>query len=326
MTRQSLAGIRVAAGMALSVAVMSACAHHAHQHVVAARVAPVDSTPAAAPAAPPAAAPAAEVAATPAPAPAAPAPSTFAHSLALTKERGSRSQVRKGEHAAAPYIDRDGGPKNAGMILGSSEISGIQAIAPREPYMLHEVLYIRMPKGVTPTVGMRLSTVELGPEFESRGQVMVPSGELVVVAAGGDAEATSAEIVQQFGEIEPDHLVVPLETPAYPPVGDRAVAAPDGVKGSVLWVSSNPVLPSLGYYVVLTPTEADGVRLGDQFSIIRPRMRNEATGLWLPEQDIATTQVVRVGPKSVTAVVIAQTMPAIMAGDAVRLTARMAAR
>jgi hypothetical protein len=74
---------------------------------------------------------------------------------------------------------------------------------------------------------------------------------------------------------------------------------------------------------VLTASERDGVHVGDQFTLLRPKMRDEVTGLWLPEQDIATTQVVRVGAHSSTAIVIAQTMPAISAGDAARLTAKM---
>ena len=108
-----------------------------------------------------------------------------------------------------------------------------------------------------------------------------------------------------------------------PPVGQRAVAVADGVKAKVLWVSSNPVQPALGYYVVLNASEREGVHVGDQFTLLRPRLRDELTGLWLPEQDIATTQVVRVGAHSATAVVIAQTMPAIMAGADARLTAKM---
>jgi hypothetical protein len=114
-----------------------------------------------------------------------------------------------------------------------------------------------------------------------------------------------------------------MEQPKYPPVGQRPTAVPDGVKAKVMWVAGNPVQPSIGYFVVLNASERDGVHLGDQFTLLRPRMRDDASGLWLPEQDIATTQVVRVNEHSATAVVIAQTMPAIKAGVDARLTARM---
>jgi Flagellar assembly protein T, C-terminal domain len=196
-------------------------------------------------------------------------------------------------------------------------------IEARSPYVLSEVLYVKMPNGVTPTPGMRLAIESLGPEFDGYGQVLIPTGEVTVVAPGAPGEATSVRLEQQFAEVHPDQLVVPLDMPKYPPVGQRAVAVTDGVKAKVLWVSSNPVQPTLGFFVVLDASEKDGVHVGDQFTLVRPRVRDDMTGLWLPEQDIATTQVVRVSPHSSTAVVIAQTMPAIAPGDAARLTAKM---
>jgi hypothetical protein len=153
--------------------------------------------------------------------------------------------------------------------------------------------------------------------------VLIPTGEVTVVAPGAPGEATSVRLERQYGEVEPNQLVVPIEAPHYPPTGTRAVAVDDGHKATVLWVNGDPVQPTLGTFVVLDVTEKAGVHLGDQFTLLRPRVRDELTGLWLPEQDIATTQVVRVGSHGATAVVIAQTMPAISPGAAARLTAKM---
>jgi hypothetical protein len=241
----------------------------------------------------------------------------------LGNERGVRAQVRKGEHDAAPYIDRPGGPRDAGHIIASSEVPGVDVIEARSPYVIDEVLYVQMPNGVVPTAGMHLAVESLGPDFDGYGQVLIPTGEVTVVAPGGPGEATSVRLERQFAEVEPNQLIVPIDVPKYPPVGQRAVAVNDGVNAKVIWVSGNPVQPSLGFFVVLGASEKDGVHVGDQFTLLRPRMRDDLTGLWLPEQDIATTQVVRVGAHSSTAVVIAQTMPAITAGDAARLTAKM---
>jgi hypothetical protein len=296
-----------AAGILLAVAACGGVT--VKQHAVGNRIVPVDSTPA--------------EAAAPAPAPAAPSPTILSRPILVGNDRGGRPQVRKGEHDAAPYIDRPGGPRDAGYIIASSEVPGVEVIEPRSDYVIDEVLYVKMPAGVTPTPGMHLAIESLGPEFEAYGQVLIPTGEVTVVAPGGPGEATSVRLERQFAEVEPNQLVVPMEAPKYPPVGQRAVAVTDGVKAKVLWVSSDPVQPTIGYYVVLNASERDGVHVGDQFTLLRPRTRDELSGLWLPEQDIATTQVVRVGAHSSTAVVIAQTMPAISAGADARLTAKM---
>lgn len=296
-----------AAGSLLAVAACGGVT--VKQHAVGNRIVPVDSAPA--------------EAAAPAPAPAAPSPTILSRPILVGNDRGGRPQVRKGEHDAAPYIDRPGGPRDAGYIIASSEVPGVEVIEARSDYVIDEVLYVKMPAGVTPTPGMRLAIESLGPEFEAYGQVLIPTGEVTVVAPGGPGEATSVRLERQFAEVEPNQLVVPMEAPKYPPVGQRAVAVTDGVKAKVLWVSSDPVQPTIGYYVVLNASERDGVHVGDQFTLLRPRMRDELSGLWLPEQDIATTQVVRVGAHSSTAVVIAQTMPAISAGADARLTAKM---
>ena len=282
------------------------------QHAIGNRIVPVDSTPAEA-----------ATAAAPAPAPAAVSPTILSRPIALGNERGVRTQVRKGEHDAAPYIDRPGGPRDAGHIIASSEVPGVEVIEARSPYVIDEVLYVKMPNGVTATPGMHLAIESLGPDFDGYGQVLIPTGEVTVVAPGGPGEATSVRLERQFGEVEPNQLVVPVDAPKYPAVGQRAVAVTDGVKAKVIWVSGNPVEPTIGFYVVLNASEKDGVHVGDQFTLVRTRMRDEQTGLWLPEQDIATSQVVRVGAHSSTAVIIAQTMPAISAGAVARLTAKM---
>jgi hypothetical protein len=298
-----------AAGSLLAVAACGGVS--VKQHAVGNRIVPVDSAPAEA------------ASATPAPAPTTPAPSILSRPVMLGNERGVRAQVRKGEHDAAPYIDRPGGPRDAGYIIASSEVPGVEVIEARSPYVLDEVLYVKMPNGVTPTTGMHLVVESLGPDFDGYGQVMIPTGEVTVVAPGGPGEATSVRLERQYGEVEPNQLVVPMDLPKYPPVGQRAVAVNDGVKAKVIWVAGDPVEPTVGFFVVLSATEKDGVHVGDQFTLLRPRMKDENSGLMLPEQDIATTQVVRVSAHSATAVVIAQTMPAIQAGDAARLTAKM---
>jgi len=84
------------------------------------------------------------------------------------------------------------------------------------------------------------------------------------------------------------------------------------------------VLPSLNYDVLFDLTSKDGMKIGDEVQIFRPRqaaVQDEHSAI--PEVLIATAQVVRVTPYGSTARITSQQQPAIKVGESVRLTARM---
>ena len=84
------------------------------------------------------------------------------------------------------------------------------------------------------------------------------------------------------------------------------------------------VLPSLDYDVIFGLTARDGIKIGDEVVIFRPR--EEAIPYErpaIPEVVIGTARVVRVTPYGSTARVTSQQQVAIKVGESVRLTARM---
>jgi hypothetical protein len=231
--------------------------------------------------------------------------------------------VRLGEHYAAPFLDRSGGPRNAGVIVQSSEITAVSLDTPRSPFQLREDIYIKLPKGVTGDLGERFLTYKLGPDYERYGQVVIPTGIVMVVAAANRGEATTVRIMQQFANMEVGQGVLPLDNPELPAQGSVVTPVDNGPRSLVVYVDDEVVLPTLEYFVVLAAKDKDGYRIGDQVTLIQPPQKDYDTRLVLPEVSIATAQVVRVTSRSATAVVIHQDQPAISQGVVTRVSAKM---
>jgi hypothetical protein len=231
--------------------------------------------------------------------------------------------VRLGEHYASPFLDRSGGPRNAGLIIQSSEITAVSLDTPRSPFQLREDIYIQLPKGVTGDLGERFMTYKLGPDYERYGQVVIPTGIVMVVAKAQPKEATTVRIMQQFANMEVGQGVLPLDNPELPAQGTAVTPVDNGTKSTVLYVDDEVTLATLEYFVVLPAKASDGYRIGDQITLIRPPEKDYDTRLILPEVPIATAQIVRVTPHSASAVIIQQDQPAIAQGVVTRVSAKM---
>jgi LysM repeat protein len=241
-------------------------------------------------------------------------------------ERGSalvrvnRTGVHPGEHYAAPYLDRDGGPEHAGEVVGVSDVSSVILPADREHFNLDEEIYLTMPRGSAPEVGARFMTYQLGESLGPQGQIVIPTGIVTVVRPGTKNLATIARITTLYGEVRLGQGVLPLDQ-AVLPTG-MASAVEHGPETHVVWVEHNQVLPTMQHYVVLAASEKQGIHLGDQLTLYQPRERLPESSIVLPSTDIAVGQIVRVTPWGSTALIIAQDQPAIHAGNAARVTAR----
>jgi hypothetical protein len=255
------------------------------------------------------------------PAPAA-TPSTTGAAMA-DPGRGHHAPVRLGEHYAAPFLDRDGGPRDAGLIITSSELTALELDTPRSPYQLREDIYIKLPKGANGDVGQRFLTYRLGPSYERYGQIVIPTGIVMVTRAAAAHEATTVRIMQQFANMEGGQYVLPLDDPTLPAPGTLPAPVDGGARSKVVYVDDEVVIPTISYYVVVPAKPADGYRIGDQITLIRPPDKDYDTRLTLPEVRIAIAQIVRVTPRSATAIVLAQEQPAIRPGVVTRLSAKM---
>ena len=233
-----------------------------------------------------------------------------------------RTAVRLGEFRAAPWVDRNGGPRGNGRIVATTEMAGIAAASEKIRYAYNERVYILPPDRVAPQVGDRFLTYRVGPEITGLGQVMIPTGIVRVEEAyRGDDVASVARIVAQYDMVMEGDGVMPLEP--FDMDSTSRVAADDiGVTGRVMWIQGEAVLPSLQRYLVVDASSRDGVRLGDQLTLVRPT-KEITGGVTLPEQEIAIAQVVRVTDFGITAIILDQTQPAIKPGTLARVTGRL---
>lgn len=252
-----------------------------------------------------------------------PAAGDVVDAAALAPRRFPHLPVRPGEHFAAPFLERSGGPRGAGIIILSSELTAVPLDTPRSPFQLREDIYIKLPKGVSGDLGQRFLTYRLGPDYEVYGQVVIPTGIVMVVAAAKPGEATTVRIMQQFANMEVGQYVTPLDDPEFPAQGATVTPVENGPRSKVVFVDDEVVMSSLEYYVVIPAKPADGYHIGDQITLIRPPEKDYDTRLILPEAPIAIAQIVRVNDRSATAIVIHQDQPAIGQGVVTRLSAKM---
>lgn len=226
--------------------------------------------------------------------------------------------VRVGEVEAAPFADREGGPRGAGRLAAAYDRPGIAMEASEQRFHLRDAVFVELPSGSSARVGDRYLAFVRGPSISDDAELMVPTAIVRVedVQAG---RLTLARIVRQFGEIRLDQFLVPVESAA-PAPSMSATPVTDGKTAHVLWVHEDPVLPSVQSYVVLSTESASDVKVGDQFTLMDATV--DATHP-APPVPAAVAQVVRVTPYAITALVVDHEQPTIREGMPVRLTARM---
>ena len=230
--------------------------------------------------------------------------------------------VRAGEVIAAPYMDREGGPRGFGRILKSGDLTGVAQASERMRFQAYDRLFIAPPPGYLAAEGERFLAYKLGPILERQGQVIIPTGIVEVTRAAGAEVAAVAKVVRAFHELSATDRLIPLDTAG---VGTtvRPLGVKDGPSTVVKWVYGEPVLPSIQAFLVLEVSSRNGVRMGDEFLIYKARMEQERGQLDDPEIPIGKAQVVRSTPFGVTVVVIGQEQPAIKEGMPARVIARM---
>ena len=230
--------------------------------------------------------------------------------------------VRPGQVLVAPYVDREGGPRGFGRILKSGDLSGVAEETERYRFQPYDRVFITPPVGYVAPEGERYLAVRLGPIIEDQGQIMIPTGVVEVTKSPRFDVAAVAKIVSIFGEISREDRLIPIDTAG---VGTRVRPAPvaEGPETEIRWISGEPVLPTVQNFIVLAMSSRDGVRMGDQFLVYLPSLKNDDSGIYDPEIPIAKAQVVRSTAYGVTAVILGQEQPAIMEGMSARVIARM---
>ena len=237
-----------------------------------------------------------------------------------TSVRQPPPPIREWDYYGAPWVDREGGPAGSGKVLQTVEIEAVRGKSERERFQFQERIYVTPPAAAMPQPGDRYMTYALGPVLADLGQVIIPTG-IVVVERVGVGEATTARVIRQFDEIRTDQFLMIADTLRMP-VGGELTTIELGVTARIRWMRNDPILATLQQFVVLNASERDGIRLGDRFTFLRPRTE-VSSSVVLPEEEIAVGQVIRVTDRAVTAIVVSQRHPAIREGTLARLTGRM---
>lgn len=233
--------------------------------------------------------------------------------------RARSGAVRRGEIEAAPYADRDGGPRGAGRLVASVDRPGIKTSIVQSRYQLNDALYIDLPRGQAARVGDTYMSYVLGDDLGDFGQVVIPTGILRVDALPS-GQGPIARIVRQFGPIQLDQRLIPAPDIAFP-TGPLAPVA-GGTRGKIVYVHGDPVLPSIGHYVLVSHNARSGVRVGDEITFLDNSTGREDENP-APAVVAGVGQVVRVTPYAATAIIVRQTQPTIRDGMPVRLTGKM---
>ena len=234
-------------------------------------------------------------------------------------------RVLRGDVVRAPYFDKLGGPSRSGRIVFGADLPGVDKPRSNHNFLPYDRLLVVPPEGSAAAVRDRFIAYELGQSNEDVGTVVIPIAMLQVVRAPQNGEPAIAEVRELYGSLNADTRVIPLDTTGVG-VRGRPVAVPAGAgrNATLLDIQRAAVLPSLNNYVLFNLTSADGMKVGDEVSIYRPRVEPKGDdGPTLPEVEIATARVVRVTPYGTTARVISQDQPAIRTGESVRVVARM---
>jgi len=232
--------------------------------------------------------------------------------------RSRNGGVRRGEVEAAPYVERRGGPSGAGRLVASVDRLGIQSTSIEARFQLNDRLYVQLPRGFVARAGDRYLTYVMGDQLADVGQVLVPTG-IVRIEEVTPGQPTQARVIRQFAEIRLQQRVIPFSDAVLPAMESSPIAG--GSSGKVLYLHNQPVLPSIGHYVVISPNARSGVQVGDEFTFVDAAVgrRNETAA---PPVSAGVAQVVRVTPFAATAIIISQTQPTIREGMTVQLSGK----
>ena len=229
--------------------------------------------------------------------------------------------IRAGEYYAAPWVERRGGPRGAGRLVGGADVTVAQQ-SDRDRLQVGDRVLVTAPAGEHAERGARYLAFELGPQLEGRGQVVLPTGiVLIEEESPRDGEALHARVLSAYDNIRVGQGLIRLDSVAMPTARAEPVDL-DALNAKVIWLRGGNVLPSLHQYVVLDRSAHDGVKQGDQFTLLKRAHKSDA-GVRIPNEPIATVQVDRVTPYGSTAIILDQQQPAIREGNDARQSARM---
>ena len=248
---------------------------------------------------------------------------TVARGANALAEPAAPTRVPIGDVLRASFVTVEQGPRSPGRLLFSADIPGIAKVRTTSNFQMFDRVLMDPPAGSIAGEWEKFMAYQLGETIEGFGTIVIPTALLRVVRAPRQGEAAIVEVLEVYGSVNGDAPVIPLDTAG---AGANGTPAPvtDGRVSKIRAIHRESVLPSLDYDVIFGLTARDGIKIGDELVIFRPRedaIPYERPAI--PEVTIGTARVIRVTPYGSTARVTSQQQPAIKVGESVRLTARM---
>ncbi len=230
----------------------------------------------------------------------------------------SYQPLRRSEFYASGFLT-EGQRLPFGKVLGPVTPPQIQALARNVSALPHSIIAVEAPRGATYQVGDTLLLTRTGPEVESFGDIVVPTGLAQVVEAVDGKYL--ARVVAIYGPIRAGQHALPAEkfTAAG---GARAVPIEKGVVARFIGGPGRQELKAPQMVVFLDKGRRDGVAPGDLFEVRRSPARL-SDGTIRVDEVMATLQIVHVRERSATARVLNVISPDIAPGTQVRQVAKL---
>lgn len=226
--------------------------------------------------------------------------------------------LRPGEFYSAGFLT-EGSELPYGRMLGAVTPPQIRNLSERQTVTLFSEVGVRAPEGGSYARGDSLLVVEVALGYPEYGQIVRPTG--MVRVTGQSENQYLAEVIAVYGAMRNGQGVLPVERFQPGPMA-RAVPTTDGLAGVVLGGRELRELKHPQNHLFINVGRASGVTPGDIFEVRRvPGPRPNAADA--VDELMARGQVVRVGERSATLLLLHIVSPDIPPGVAVKRVARL---
>lgn len=227
--------------------------------------------------------------------------------------------LRRGEFYSAGFLT-EGDRLPFGRVIGNIEPPAIRSLSGRSTATEFERIAVRPPGGASYQVGDSLWLVRVAGEVRGYGNVVKPAGIARVI--GGEGDETIAEVVDNFTRIPNGISTLPLD-PFRDPGEVRPLPVEDGITARVLASRDAHELVTPQAVLFLDRGRADGLALGDIFSVVRPVIGTDTTYAGPGEEMTAVVMVVYLREHTASTVALTVAHPDIRAGALARLIRKM---
>ena len=228
------------------------------------------------------------------------------------------SSLRASEFYTSGFLT-EGEDLPLGRMVGAVTPQQIRNLSERSSVAMHAQVGVRPPKGGSYAIGDSLLVGVADAEYPPYGDVVIPTGMVVVTGQSGGQYL--AEVVAVYGAMRNGQGVLPAER-FIPGPNARAVALEGGVTGEVIGGRDLKELKAPQNVIFINLGRDAGLQRGDVVEVRRrPQARTRSADLI--DELMATGQVVRVGARTSTVVLLSVVSPDIAPGTPVLHVARL---